>query len=161
MELKTCFLTVRVFDMEELHNLIEEAKEVIILQHGGKQKVLINPKQALTTTDSYTEQEFQEDPSYVVKNCLVSLRLWYDVFLGPAVSIIVVGRLKDVSQLKESLVPLCLQCFHRARRYDDIRENFTVSDNVFGCPDDFDWLNKYFYAEVLAKDLREGTLRFK
>lgn len=159
MKLKTCFLVVRVFDTKKLHSLVEEAKEVI-LQNGGKQKILTDPKQALTTTDPYTEREFQEDPSYVIKNCLVSLRLWYSVFDGPAVSFIMVGRPKNVSQLKDLLTPLCSQCFYRGRSYDD-REKFTVSDNAFDCPKDLDWLNKYFYAEVLVKDLKEGTLQLE
>jgi len=159
MKLNACYLIVRIFDTEKLYSLVEEAKKVI-LQNGGKQKILTDPKQALTTTDPYTEQEFQEDPSYVIENCLVSLRFWYSVFDGPAVSFIIVGRSKNVSQLKDLLTPLCSQYFDRGRSYDD-REKFTVSGNTFNCPKDLDWLNKYFYAEVLAKDLREGTLQLK
>jgi len=159
MKLNACYLIVRIFDTKKLHSLVEEAKEVI-LQNGGKQKILTDPKQALTTTDPYTEQEFQEDPSYVIENCLVSLRFWYSVFDGPGASCIIVGRPKNVLQLKDLLTPLCSECFHRGRSHDN-REKFTVSNDEFDCPQDLDWLNKYFYAEILAKDLREATLQLE
>jgi len=153
-----CFLTVKMLNVKKLDDLIKEAKKVI-LQCGGKRKVLTDPKQALTTTDPYTGEKLKKGPSYVVKDCLVSLRFWYSMFEGPAVSCIIVGPPKNALQLKDLLMPLFSTYFNKGRACSD-PEKFTVSDKVFDCPKG-NWLEKYLYAEVLAKDLREGALQLK
>jgi len=159
MKLKTCFLTVRLFEVKILNSLIREAK-IVLQKRGAQQKVLTDPSQALITTEPYTEREFQEEPSYVVDDCLVTVRFWWNIFDGPAVSIIVVGPSKNVTKIKNLFVPICRRHYNNGR-CDDRLEKFRVSDNEFDCPDDFDWLNNYFYAEVLARDLREGTIQLK
>jgi hypothetical protein len=156
MKLKTCYLVVRVFKSKELQNLETETKK-LILEKGGEQKVLPDPEMALTTTDPYTEEEEKEEPSSGLNNCLVSVRFWYSVFDGPAVSIIIVGPSRDVSSLKGMFIPLCQIAYDKGRIYDN-REKFDISERNFDIPEDFDWQNKYYYAELLAKDLQEDTI---
>jgi len=191
MKLATCFLVVKgVDDYERLEKLVNEVET--ILKKEEKQKVLppdIDKEQVVITSDPYTEEEHQEEPSCEIKNCLVTVRLWYSVFEGPAVSIIMVGPPESIAQLKERFyffitetfeyliynsVPEWWECrkwlesspkksFYQKCESDEpkVREEFSISEDIFDCPNVNELINNYFYAELLAKDLREGILKLK
>lgn len=156
MKLETRLIVIRVRNLEAPKGLVKETKEILDNKRGW-QKTLQSPEQAVTTTDPYTEEEYPEEPSYVTDGCLVTVRLWWDVFKGPAVSIIIVGEPEKARELG-SLFKTGCTLFYLKHKTQDMYDQLDFSDNQFDCPDNFDWLDSYYYAELLVRDLREGSV---
>lgn len=187
MKIAACLLVVRVSEYQHLKSFARESEELV--RSEGKQRVLptnVSREQVIITEEPYTEGETQEEPSYQIGNCLISVRLWYNVFDGPAVSLIMVGPPDEIVNLKgkfaqpihEAMGPFFIMPwgFFSDPPKKSFSERFkesvddgppgpnelSLSEDIFDGSDGL--LEKYFYAELLIKDLKdfkEGILELQ
>jgi hypothetical protein len=128
-----------------------------LVESMGQKRVLPKDINPLKVYDPWDDRDVDHEPSYEINDCLVSVCGWG--FWESNLSVIIVGVPEKVQELKSIFAKPFEDWRSRTRAIDWEYEkppSWHESFKTYEAPDGLDWWDTYHYAELLAKDLREG-----